>query len=188
MKYGDRFRIFQLNDKGMDVVRRAIASTELEFRPSQFRGYGDRRISETAWLDNKELDETLLNIAEHVNQECGWNLKIDGLELVQFGIYPEGGKYDWHVDQHDCIGIDKSGKKVVRKISMSLLLNDTDEYSGGELDLSIYRPDDDPHYETFVLPKGTAVFFQSDEWHRVRPVKSGLRKSLVAWFYGPPYV
>ena len=32
--------------------------------------------------------------------KISWNLSIQGLEPVQYGIYPEGGKYDWHVDQH----------------------------------------------------------------------------------------
>ena len=35
--------------------------------------------------------------------------------------------------------------------------------------------------------KGFAIFFQSDRWHRVRPVSSGVRKSLVAWYSGPTF-
>ena len=89
--------------------------------------------------------------------------------------------YDWHVDQHP-----KPVRGNVRKISMTLFLND--DYEGGEFDLEIYRPDADPRYKTFKLKPGSAIFFQGDQWHRVRPVTSGIRKSLVAWFYGPPYV
>ena len=73
----------------------------------------------------------------------------------------------------------------IRKVSMSLLMND--EFEGGELDIEIYKPGTEPRYDTIKLPKGSAVFFQSDRWHRVRPVTKGIRKSLVAWFYGPPY-
>jgi PKHD-type hydroxylase len=76
---------------------------------------------------------------------------------------------------------------MVRKISMTLFMNDPSEYEGGEFDLEIYKPETDCRYETFKLKRGSAIFFQSDVWHRVRPVKSGVRKSIVAWFYGPPY-
>ncbi len=69
---------------------------------------------------------------------------------------------------------------------MSLFLND--DYEGGEFDLELYKPETDPRYKTFKLSPWSAVFFQGDYWHRVRPVTSGLRKSLVAWFYGPPYI
>jgi len=74
---------------------------------------------------------------------------------------------------------------LVRKISMTMFLND--QYEGGEFDLEIYKPETDPRYATFKLKSGSAIFFQSDQWHRVRPIISGTRESLVAWFYGPPY-
>ena len=107
------------------------------------------------------------------------SIKIEGVEPVQFGIYPAGGFYDWHVDQHS-----KKYSKI-RKISMSLFLND--DYEGGDFDLEIYKPGTDPRFDTFKPKPGSAIFFQSDQWHRVRSVTSGLRKSLVAWYYGPPY-
>ena len=68
---------------------------------------------------------------------------------------------------------------------MSLFLNE--DYEGGDFDLELYKPGTDPRFESFKLPKGSAIFFQADQWHRVRPVTSGVRKSIVAWFYGPPY-
>ena len=83
---------------------------------------------------------------------------------------------------------DRNGNPVIRKISMSLFYSDLSEYGGGELDLEIYKPGTEPRYESFRLEKGSAIFFQSDQWHRVRPVTSGVRKSIVAWFVGPPYV
>ena len=36
------------------------------------------------------------------------------------------------------------------------------------------------------LVQGQAVFFASFIRHRVAPVTSGVRKSLVMWFGGPP--
>jgi len=43
-------------------------------------------------------------------------------------------------------------------------------------------------YVSFKYEKGVAVFFQSCDWHRVRPVTSGKRTTLISWFAGPPYV
>ena len=71
---------------------------------------------------------------------------------------------------------------------MSLFLNDPDEYEGGELDIDYKNPSNNPRYESLKLDTGYAVFFESHMWHRVRPITSGVRKSLVAWFCGPPYV
>ena len=48
-------------------------------------------------------------------------------------------------------------------------------------------PTDSPRYHSFKLPKRSIVLFQSDLWHRVRPITSGVRKTLVVWFIGPPY-
>ena len=86
-----------------------------------------------------------------------------------------------YTDQHP-----KIINGVVRKISMSLFLND--DYEGGEFDLEIYKPGDTQRFVTIKPKKYSAVFFLADQWHRVRPVTAGHRKSLVAWFYGPPYV
>jgi PKHD-type hydroxylase len=36
--------------------------------------------------------------------------------------------------------------------------------------------------------KGTLVFFPSFVWHRVTPVTSGTRYSLVLWSAGKPFI
>ena len=183
MRYGCPYKVIQLDDQSMNLVKRAINSTELSWEESSVHdGVSSRkpRQSEVAWIDDPYLDNLLLKYAQYVNVGCGWNLKITDVEPIQFGSYPVGGFYDWHVDQHS------SPEKVVRKLSMSLFLND--DYTGGEFDIEIYKPGAEARFDTIKSKTGSAVFFQSDQWHRVRPVTSGLRKSLVAWFYGPPYV
>ena len=40
---------------------------------------------------------------------------------------------------------------------------------------------------TMQLPVGSGLFFQSSYFHRVLPVKTGLRKSLVGWVLGPKF-
>ena len=78
-------------------------------------------------------------------------LKIGGIEPVQYGIYEPGGTYNWHVDQHP-----KPVRGNVRKISMTLFLNE--DYEGGEFDLELYSPDTDPRFKTFKLKTGSAIF------------------------------
>ena len=68
-----------------------------------------------------------------------------------------------------------------------VITNNPDDYEGGEFDLELFEPEKNPRYKTFKLKKGSAIFFQSDVWHRVRPVSSGARKSLVAWYSGPTF-
>ena len=43
------------------------------------------------------------------------------------------------------------------------------------------------HKCTEILPKGSLVVFPGFVWHRVCPVKSGERNSLVIWNLGYPY-
>jgi predicted 2-oxoglutarate/Fe(II)-dependent dioxygenase YbiX len=38
-----------------------------------------------------------------------------------------------------------------------------------------------------ILPKGSIVVFPSHVWHRVKPITSGERKSLVIWNLGKPF-
>lgn len=183
MRYGCPYKVITFDEQSINLIKRGINNTDLVWEDSIVEdGVSDTlpRQSEVAWINDKHIDNLLLKYAQWVNSNCNWNLKITGVEPVQFGSYPVGGYYDWHVDQH------AKPHPEVRKISMSLFLNE--DYTGGEFDLEIYKPGTDQRYVTFKLPSGSAIFFQGDQWHRVRPVKTGLRKSLVAWFYGPPYV
>ena len=38
-----------------------------------------------------------------------------------------------------------------------------------------------------ILPKGSIIVFPSFVWHRVKPVTSGTRYSLVVWHLGRPF-
>ena len=142
------------------------------------------RISKQAWIREGSFCKSFFDIGQKINELCRWNFDIEGIEPIQYGIYSDGGKYDWHVDQGSKI-ILKFGS--IRKISMTLFMNNPDEYEGGEFDLELFHPNKKPRYETFKLKKGSAIFFQSDVWHRVRPVSLGTRQSLVAWYSGPTF-
>jgi PKHD-type hydroxylase len=76
----------------------------------------------------------------------------------------------------------------IRKLSVTLSLNDPKEYSGGNLrfDLGPHRTDR-YHTCTEIRPKGSIVVFPSHIHHQVTPVTRGTRYSLVSWHLGLPF-
>ena len=101
---------------------------------------------------------------------------IQVTENAQFTEYPEGGFYDWHMD----CDVNMEHEPPVRKISMTLLLNDPSEFEGGDLELMAPG-------KFAELKQGHAIIFASFLNHRVNPVTKGMRQSLVCWFGGKPF-
>jgi PKHD-type hydroxylase len=121
---------------------------------------------------------------------------FDG-ENLQYTQYGEGQFYNWHIDA----GIDTCYKpesiplsgvnnsqdfinlqsEYVRKLSFSLQLSSPEDYTGGEVQFM------DNQRNTYFSPKkrGTLIIFDSRTPHRVKKIKSGVRKSLVGWIIGP---
>ena len=93
--------------------------------------------------------------------------------------FPQQELFDWHIDE---MNPRKDGK--IRKLSMSILLNDPSEYEGGVLEFNT------PNglFQCKELNQaGSLVVFPSNVSHRVTPVTKGTRYSLVSWSLGPPY-
>jgi PKHD-type hydroxylase len=102
-------------------------------------------------------------------------------EQGQYAEYNKGGFYNWHMDSN----VEMASMPTVRKISMTLLLNDSKEYEGGDLEIFCGETLDSEKNK-YKLKQGHAVFFASFLLHRVMPVIKGNRKSLVMWFGGSP--
>ena len=101
---------------------------------------------------------------------------------IQSTVYTSefNDNYSWHVD--NSLSTYPSGDHE-RKLSCSLILSDPDEYEGGQFQLHYHK-----NWSKIIKPpKGTAVIFPSWLPHRVRPVTSGKRISLVAWMQGPMF-
>jgi len=65
----------------------------------------------------------------------------------------------------------------MRKISMVISITDPDTYEGGEFEfIDGTKPD--------LKPRGSVLVFPSFVRHRVTPVTTGTRYSLVNWFVG----
>ena len=139
------------------------------------------RTSHISWIPFKKMNDMYKDIEKIMKQTNGNHFGFDGMqitELAQYTEYPEGGFYDWHVDND----VNMQHEPPVRKISMTCLLSDPSEFSGGDLifsDISEYNPT--------PLKQGQAIFFASFLRHKVTPITKGVRKSLVMWFGGPPF-
>jgi len=139
------------------------------------------RQSALAWLPDSEdfawVDARLARIAADANRQL-FGYALDGFdEQLQLAAYGPGHYYDWHIDR---------GQGSVagrRKLTLSVQLSKPDAYVGGALEINA-----DGHPSQIPRNQGTAVAFASTTLHRVAPVISGLRHSLVAWAHGPAFV
>jgi len=118
---------------------------------------------------------------EVTNSNCFGFDTVQLSEGGQYAEYSKGGFYNWHMDSNT----EMKRMPAVRKISMTLLLNNPKDYEGGDLEIFCSEKLDSENNK-FKLKQGYAVFFASFLLHRVTPVIKGNRKSLVMWFGGTP--
>ena len=136
------------------------------------------RTSHISWIPFNKMTEMYKDIEKVMKTTNGNHFGFDGMqitEMAQYTEYPEGGFYDWHIDND----VNFAHEPVVRKISMTCLLSPENEFEGGDLELM-------REGKPAKLKQGHAIFFASFIRHRVTPVIRGNRKSLVMWFGGTP--
>jgi PKHD-type hydroxylase len=150
------------------------------------------RDSSIAWMQDLWIYEKINPYILHANKEAGWNFELVGSESCQFTVYREQQHYDWHQDSFsepfNRLGSYDHG--MIRKLSVTISLEDGDSYEGGDLEFDLRnRPDSQSVIETAkpARKKGSIIVFPSFVWHRVTPVTKGTRYSLVIWNIGPPF-
>ena len=163
----------------------------------QIKDLKKKRNSDIVWLNERWIYKEVQPYVHQANASAGWNFQWDFSESMQFTQYKKGQYYDWHCDGWDKPyqrqqGDPSHGK--VRKLSVTLTLSDPKEYKGGELEFDFrdYDPplrDESQHLKKAIeiLPKGSIIVFPSFVWHRVKPVRQGVRYSLVSWHVGDPF-
>ena len=137
------------------------------------------RTSHISWIPFKKMPEMYKDIEKIMKQTNGNHFGFNEMQLTeyaQYTEYPEGGFYDWHVDND----VNCQHEPPVRKISMTCLLSHESEFEGGDLELI-------KEGKIAKIKQGQAIFFASFIRHRVTPVIKGNRKSLVMWFGGTPF-
>lgn len=137
------------------------------------------RKSRIKWLPHNEswgwVVDRLIQQVEEANKIWEFDLSCI-IDQIQYTEYEgNGGHYDWHLD----IG---PGNISHRKISIVVQLSEPSEYDGGILQIKNGINQND-----VPLGKGNVVIFPSFLLHRVTPLTSGNRKSLVLWVGGSHY-
>ena len=136
------------------------------------------------------------------NRISGWNFDIENAESFQFTKYGLNQYYGWHCDSwiqpykrpQNADGSWPMDHGKIRKLSVTISLNDPSEYEGGNLEFD-FRNDHDWERNkkssikacTEIRPRGSIIVFPSFCWHRVAPVTKGTRYSLVMWNLGYPF-
>jgi PKHD-type hydroxylase len=170
-------------------------------------GFGDKKLNERqvnnlkkkrnsniVWMGDRWIYREIQPYVHSANESAGWNFQWDYSESCQFTKYNKGQFYDWHCDSWDRPYYkpeEPSSNGKIRKLSVTVTLSDPKDYKGGELEFDFRQHDPDKPKKPVkckeILPKGSLVVFPSFVWHRVCPVKSGERKSLVIWNLGWPF-
>ena len=158
-----------------------LEKAELVARDS---GRDSIRITKVAWFERNAQTEDFYARVEEVVLRLNaqfFHYDLSGLVSFQYALYDgtEGGHFDWHKDY----GKDYTAAgQEPRKLSLSIQLSDPANYQGCALELRGGNQVD-------VAPKtrGAAIAFPSYTLHRVTPITSGVRKSLVVWAVGPDF-
>ena len=92
------------------------------------------------------------------------------LDFMNYNVYDETGKYDWHIDATPNVSSD---------IKLTCLLNLSEEtYEGGEFHLI-------NHPNKIKFESGMGLIFPSLLAHKVTPITRGERITLTYWGVGP---
>ena len=128
---------------------------------------------------------------KEANSLDNWNFQLDFSEPSQWTKYSKDQHYSWHTDQYSLPFNQPRSRMhgLIRKLSMTLALEDGDTYEGGDLQFrSLERTQLKIETVGEARKKGSLVVFPSFVWHRVTPVTKGTRYSLVVWTLGNPFV
>jgi PKHD-type hydroxylase len=147
----------------------------------------DNRRSEIKFIEpdnvNYWIFQRLSDTATEINNRY-YGYDLTGFDAIQYTEYnSQGHKYDWHMDL--ITGPAKGSNMIqTRKLSLIMPLSDPTEYEGGQFQIQNGLPEDPL---TINQDKGTVIAFPSFMIHRVTPIISGVRKSLVIWIVGPKF-
>ena len=155
-------------DECESVLKRCLADlilVEGKTYSEKTKKFKNLRKSEVAFIENPG------SINDRIFLEINKNVSVKGfepsVESFQFTKYSEGDYFDWHKDSNDTIYKDRFYTVVIP-------LNE--EYDGGEFQLLVENKEID-----LCQDRGNLFIFPANTTHRVKPIASGTRYSLVSW-------
>lgn len=126
--------------------------------------------------DFPEVYERIYNYILEANRE-NFGFKEDFVlsEPVYLNEY-KGKEYcGWHTDGFISDGPDY----LYRKLTCVVQFSDPEEYTGGDFELFSYHA-----IKENIKPIGTAYIIPAFEWHRVTPILTGTRRSMIMFLEG----
>ena len=178
-------------ESAVDTSKAATDEERRIGKKGDFKPDHKTRISDVFWTTEQWVYDFTWPYMMEANKKAGWNLSIKAAESMQITRYKKGGFYYFHRDG-SCDHLSAYGMPDntflngnVRKISMSIILNDN--FGGGAFEFASYGKEK-CHITPIEAKVGDIIFFTSGMEHRVAPVTKGVRYSLVNWFVGPPVV
>ena len=138
----------------------------------------DFRKCNIAWISSIKEEKLVRLLWHYVNcaNKDFFNFDLNFINQIQFTKYEGDGKYNWH---HDVDWMAQGSYH--RKLSISILLDDG--YEGGRFEFDSTLP----QLPEQALEKGSIIVFPSFYTHRVTPITTGVRYSLVTWVEGPKW-
>lgn len=162
-------------------VGKSLVLEEAVTRGENFRDESIRK-TEVSWISHVWI-KSILNQFVRIANKNAWNYDLyDDSENAQFTIYKPNYHYEWHNDQ-------SMYEETPRKLSCVLMLSDPEEYTGGKFSFlqkiktEKIEGEDVPE----ITKKGNIIVFPSANFHKVEPVTSGERITLVSWTHGPNF-
>lgn len=154
----------------------------------------DVRKSKVGWSDDPLVYDMITPYIFQANRDAEWNFDIDWFEVAQITEYKPGQHYNWHQDCYDEPYDRKEHPNFhnkTRKISVTVSLSRGEDYTGGDLEFAINPNPKTNGWEIITEKrarvKGSIIVFPSHIWHRVTPIETGVRNSLVIWSLGYPF-
>lgn len=142
-----------------------------------------KRVVTAVWLSWPKEDprtEPIYNSVGHICQEANahfWQYDLWGFQdNLHYTHYDVGGHFAWHQDRGD------DWRRMQRKLSVTVLLSEPDEYEGGEFETFDGQP-----RPVMERSAGSVFIFPSFVQHRVKPVTKGNRRVLIGWLGGPRF-
>lgn len=147
------------------------------------------RSAKVATILPTEENQFIIDRIHHASTDINFNFYRFGIfdiEPIQICRYDgdSGDHYRWHSDST----LVHREVREQRKLSLSVLLNPSSDFEGGDLEVSGDNSDYLSDSPDFMKNPGDAVFFPSFMRHRVTPVTSGVRYTLVTWLLGPRWI
>jgi PKHD-type hydroxylase len=170
VKYGENVSSIEALTVG-DIAT-AVEVSKVRSGEVAFFNYAD---SNLLWLFEK-----LSYVVRQVNEDM-FKFDLDYIQALQFTTYgKKGDQYGEHID----VLSGPPANTEYRKLSFSVQLSDSQSYTGGDL---MVGPDDIRRGASASRTQGDIIFFPSFMNHKVTPIESGFRHSLVGWVCGPAF-